>query len=67
MTERSIYPRENPIDLGMGRLQLRLFMDLLADYPYLPGLDLAAPGSNVYVLETGDVYILSKAGVWEVQ
>jgi hypothetical protein len=62
-----IYPRENAVQLEGGKLQLRLFMDELADYPYLPGLDRAAAGSSVYVLETQDVYILSSKGVWEVQ
>ena len=63
-----IYPRENPVQLdGGGKMQQRLFMDKLADYPFLPGLDRAAPGSSAYCLETADVYILNSNGVWEVQ
>jgi len=60
-----IYPRENAVQLEGGKLQARLFMDKLADYPYLPGLDRAAAGSSVFCLETADVYILGSDGVWE--
>ena len=61
-----IYPRENPIDLGGGKLKRSLFFDTMADFANLPGLDRAAPGSDALCVEAGDVYILSGAGVWEV-
>jgi hypothetical protein len=44
-----------------------LFFDTMADYPDLPGLDRAAPGSDATCVETGDVYILrGDTGTWEV-
>ena len=62
-----IYPRSNAVQLEGGNLQVHLYMDTLADYPYLPGLDKVAAGSDAYCLDTQDVYILNSSGVWEVQ
>jgi hypothetical protein len=48
-------------------LQHHLYFDTMADYPDLPKLDRAAPGSDAFCVDTGDVYILSaESGEWEV-
>lgn len=62
-----IYARTNAVQLDGGKLQQHLYFDTMDDFPNLPGLDRAAPGSDAYCVATGDVYILSGAGVWEVQ
>jgi hypothetical protein len=63
-----IYPRENPVKLEIaGKLKQMLYFDTMADFSNLPGLDRVAPGSDAYCISTQDVYILSGAGVWEVQ
>jgi hypothetical protein len=62
-----IYPRENAVDLGGGKLQLHLYADAAADVANLPGIDRAAPGSDAYCLATQDVYILNGSGTWEAQ
>ena len=62
-----IHPRESPVNLTGDKLQYRLYFDTMADYPNLPGLDKAAPGSDATCLDTGDVYILrGDTGTWEV-
>ena len=63
-----IYPRENPTPLEGDRLQMHLYFDTMADFPQLPRSDRrAAPGSDAYNVDTGDVYILNGLDVWEVQ
>ena len=63
-----IYPRENPIDIGGGRLIQKLYISTPSDVANLPGLDRAAPGSNAYCVSTQSVYILdAESGQWEVQ
>ena len=62
-----IYPRENAVQIDGGKLQLHLYFDTMADFPSLPGLDRAAPGSDAYCVATQDVYILNSDGTWEVQ
>ena len=61
-----IYPRENPVDLGGGKLKQYLYFDTMADYPNLPGLDRAAPGSDAGCVDTGDAYVLNGAGEWRL-
>ena len=63
-----IYPRENPTPLdGSGKLQRHLYFDTMDDFPDLPGLDRAAPGSDAFCVDTGDLYILrADTGEWEV-
>ena len=61
-----IYPRENAVQIDGGKLQVHLYFDTMTDFPNLPGLDRVAPGSDAFCVATGDAYILSGAGVWEV-
>jgi len=63
-----IFPRENDEQLNDGKLKRHLYFDTMTDYPNLPGLDRAAPGSDAFCIDTGDVYILrGDTGVWGVQ
>ena len=62
-----IYNRENPTQIwNQTKLLLHLYFDTMADFPNLPGLDAIAPGSDAFCIDTGDAYILSGAGIWEV-
>ena len=62
-----IYPRTQATPVSGPIPQQHLYFDTTADFPNLPKLDRAAPGSDAYCVTTQEVYILSGEGVWEVQ
>ena len=58
-------PTENP-GLHGGKRIVHLYFDTAEEYANLPGIDKAAPGSDAFCVETGDVYILRKdTGEWQ--
>ena len=66
-----IYPRgDDVVFVKPGRnggtvTMRRLFMTSPADIPNLPTIDEAAPGSDVYSVTTGEVFILeAESGEW---
>jgi len=65
-----IYPREKHSFLSGEKPVMHLNFDSMADFPDLVkdyGLDKAAPGSDAFCVDTGDLYILrADTGEWEV-
>jgi hypothetical protein len=63
-----IYARENSTLVGGAKLLHHLYISNPADVVNLPGLDLAAPGSDAYCVSSQDVYILDGGtGKWVIQ
>ena len=62
-----IFIRTEPTYHDSVRGQQHLYFDTMTDYTNLPTLDKAAPGSDAYCIDTGQVFILNSLGVWKEQ